>query len=80
MRSLFHQVDGLGEGFLHEYETNPSLTLKAVSWQDHELEVSVLWLFTHTMTHEFHHKGQILSMVRHLGCEPIDTDVVLYFL
>jgi uncharacterized damage-inducible protein DinB len=33
-------------------------------------------LFTHVITHEFHHKGQILSMSRHLGYLPPDTDVL----
>ena len=33
-------------------------------------------LFTHVITHEFHHKGQILSLSRHLGYTPIDTDIM----
>jgi len=33
-------------------------------------------LFTHVITHEFHHKGQILSLSRHLGHVPVDTDVI----
>lgn len=35
-----------------------------------------LRLFTHTITHEFHHKGQIMSLSRHLGYTPVDTDVM----
>jgi len=38
--------------------------------------VSRLKLFTHTITHEFHHKGQILSLSRHLGYVPVDTDII----
>lgn len=33
-------------------------------------------LYTHVTTHEFHHKGQILSISRHLGYTPEDTDVI----
>ena len=33
-------------------------------------------LFSHVITHEFHHKGQILSLTRHLGFVPVDTDVM----
>ena len=33
-------------------------------------------LFTHVITHEFHHKGQILSLSRHLGYIPVDTDIM----
>ena len=35
-----------------------------------------LWLMTHTMTHEFHHKGQIVMLARQLGYTPPDTDLV----
>lgn len=37
--------------------------------------LSPLELFTHVTTHEFHHKGQILLLSRHLGYTPVDTDV-----
>lgn len=33
-------------------------------------------LFTHVITHEYHHKGQILSLSRHLGYIPVDTDII----
>jgi uncharacterized damage-inducible protein DinB len=33
-------------------------------------------LFSHVITHEYHHKGQILSLSRHFGYSPIDTDIM----
>ena len=33
-------------------------------------------LFSHVITHEYHHKGQILSLSRHLGYIPVDTDII----
>ena len=33
-------------------------------------------IFLHAITHEFHHKGQILSLSRNLGYIPIDTDIM----
>lgn len=33
-------------------------------------------LFMHTVTHEYHHKGQIMAMDRQLGYEPPNTDVL----
>lgn len=33
-------------------------------------------IFTHVITHEYHHKGQILSLSRHLGYVPVDTDIM----
>jgi uncharacterized damage-inducible protein DinB len=35
-----------------------------------------LRLFSHVITHEYHHKGQILSLSRHLGYIPVDTDIM----
>ncbi|HQU74759.1 MAG TPA: DinB family protein [Calditrichia bacterium] len=39
-------------------------------------KASFLKIFTHTLSHEFHHKGQILSLCRHLGYIPVDTDIM----
>jgi uncharacterized damage-inducible protein DinB len=33
------------------------------------------WLFTHTTTHEFHHKGQIVMLCRRFGHPPVETDL-----
>lgn len=33
-------------------------------------------LLMHTITHEFHHKGQIVAMARQMGYEPPSTDVL----
>jgi uncharacterized damage-inducible protein DinB len=35
-------------------------------------------IFTHVITHEFHHKGQILNMGRQLGLVPPDTDIIRF--
>ncbi|HEX8506591.1 MAG TPA: DinB family protein [Hymenobacter sp.] len=42
------------------------------------LELSPLQLFPHVITHEFHHKGQILSMSRLLGHVPVDTGAIRF--
>lgn len=41
-----------------------------------KIKTSALELFTHVITHEFHHKGQIMTMARLLGKTPPDTDVI----
>jgi uncharacterized damage-inducible protein DinB len=41
-----------------------------------ELSITPLQLFTHVLTHEFHHKGQIMTMCRLLGHTPPDTDII----
>ena len=38
--------------------------------------VKSLQVFSHVITHEFHHKGQILSLSRHWGYTPVDTDIM----
>ena len=43
-----------------------------------ELQLTPWQLFTHVITHEFHHKGQILTMSRLLGYIPADTDVIRF--
>lgn len=48
----------------------------AVSWSDGPFVVSPLWLLTHTITHEFHHKGQITAYGRVLGHPAPDTDLM----
>ena len=40
------------------------------------LKANPFKLFTHVITHEFHHQGQILPMSRQLGYIPVDTDVM----
>jgi uncharacterized damage-inducible protein DinB len=34
------------------------------------------WLLTHPITHEFHHKGQIVVVLRLFGVDPGDTDLI----
>ncbi|UOQ44416.1 DinB family protein [Halobacillus salinarum] len=77
VRELFQQVDQLAARFLEEFGREYNRKLKGrVSWQGEDEELTVLWLITHTMTHEFHHKGQAVSMGRKLGYLPPDTDLI----
>ncbi len=77
MRKQFRLVDQLVDEFLTFYQQDYSLQITgSVPWQKEEERLSALWLFTHTVTHEFHHKGQIVSMARQLGYTPVDTDLL----
>ena len=49
-----------------------------IFWLKKNMSYSVLELFTHVITHEFHHKGQIMTMTRLLGYTPPDTDVIRF--
>ena len=75
MRRLFKEVDQLVNSFLETFESKYDYKIKGqVSGEEEEL--TVLRLMTHTITHEFHHKGQIVSMARQLGYTPHDTDLL----
>ena len=72
---LFVAVDRLMDEFLGMVEQSGNLLLPyKIGGKAGEAEA--FRLFTHVVTHEFHHKGQILSLTRHLGFVPVDTDVM----
>ncbi|WP_254901241.1 DinB family protein [Tuberibacillus sp. Marseille-P3662] len=77
IRHVFKEVDLLVDEFLKTFQGQWDLSLTGpVPWQDEEESLTTLWLFTHTTTHEFHHKGQMVSMGRQLGYIPFDTDLI----
>ncbi len=74
-RRLFARADAAVGAFIGcfrgAYETPLTGELRGQT-----VTATPLTLFTHVVTHEFHHKGQIASMSRHLGYLPPDTDVL----
>lgn len=77
MRAAFAGVDALVADFSRHHAAGwltPRLFILPRQAQPQEL--TPLQLFTHTITHEFHHKGQVLTMSRLLGYVPVDTDVI----
>ena len=79
VKMLYREADGLVAGFLDFFgdDTNRPITNKVRSGAI-VVNTTPLELFTHMLTHEFHHKGQIMSMCRLLGHTPPDTDVIRY--
>lgn len=77
MHAAFANVDALVAEFSQRYAGEwlaPKLFVLPRRPQPQEF--TPLQLFTHTTTHEFHHKGQVLSMSRLLGYVPVDTDII----
>ncbi|MEJ5964149.1 DinB family protein [Pedobacter immunditicola] len=75
IKLLFDRVNSYIFEFLEQYQE--SLFQKiAIEINGLEEPIEPFKLFTHVITHEFHHKGQILPMSRHLGYIPIDTDII----
>jgi uncharacterized damage-inducible protein DinB len=76
IRDRFKEVDAIVQKFFHEFNECWLENIEnEVGWMDQPLSVTPLFLLTHTQTHEFHHKGQIVSMARHLGYTPPITDL-----
>lgn len=79
IRDLYSEVDKTVEKFLKVFAPSleQAITNKLPN-RNFELTITPLQLFTHVITHEYHHKGQILTMSRHLGYTPIDTDIIRF--
>ncbi|MGG2015249.1 DinB family protein [Bacillus sp. S10(2024)] len=76
VRARFELVDEIVQRFLDEFNGCWFENIaNEVKWQKEPWSTTPLWLLTHTETHEFHHKGQIVSMARHLGYNPTNTDL-----
>jgi uncharacterized damage-inducible protein DinB len=80
MRERFAFVDSVVTEALEKFEN-----LDAPFEHHHQSELLTLtqrWVITHPITHEFHHKGQLLALARVLE-HPLpggkDTDLVLPF-
>ncbi|MBO9592900.1 MAG: DinB family protein [Niabella sp.] len=74
MRALYHAIDPL----INELLQQEALTTTQVSFSlnKEQRTTSLFRIFTHVITHECHHKGQILTISRLLGYTPVDTDII----
>lgn len=70
---LFDSVDQLMEDFFDHLEDTEEVNFDV---NGTTRKAPRTRLYTHVITHEFHHKGQILSVTRQLGYTPVDTDVM----
>ena len=65
MRRVYDEVDNVLEQAFAQF-TQPD-EFSDVQFHDEVLRVTQRWLVMHPITHEFHHKGQMLTMGRILG-------------
>jgi uncharacterized damage-inducible protein DinB len=75
LHMLFDKIDALVGDFLSFTKDHDLLEIE-YEISGKKGKASYVKLFTHVITHEFHHKGQILSLSRHLGYVPVDTDIM----
>ena len=78
VRQHFRAVDELVAAYCAQVEDWHQPKALTVPNRSEPLALTPLALFTHVITHEFHHKGQLLGMSRQLGYVPIDTDVIRF--
>lgn len=79
IKMIMDEVDLIVNDFLEKYSDDyQSAITKHIARKGITLTLTPLQLFTHVITHEFHHKGQILTMSRLLGYTPVDTDVIRF--
>jgi uncharacterized damage-inducible protein DinB len=79
VQTLYDGVYDLTDLFLKQTSTDIEKPIvNKIPGRDFELSLTPLQLFTHLITHEYHHKGQVLSMSRQLGYIPIDTDIIRF--
>ncbi len=80
MRQRFKFVDSVMDEALEKFNNPDEMFVHTHRTGD--LKLTQRWLFAHPITHEFHHKGQLLALARVLG-HPlpgnIDTDLILPF-
>ena len=77
IQKLFNEIDELMMEFLDSFD-NHNIKITNTLRTGKIAEITILELFTHMITHEFHHKGQIMTMCRLLGHVPPDTDVIRF--
>jgi len=78
IRELYIKADDMMSIFLENFGGQMEIPLNNTLSRNRQVSATPLQLFTHVLTHEFHHKGQILTMCRLLGHIPPDTDVIRF--
>ncbi len=78
VRKTFDEVNKTVDTFLNLYTDYNTKVEGEIFWLKKNMAFTVLELTTHIFTHEFHHKGQLMSMSRVLGYTPPDADIIRF--
>ena len=79
IQTLFKRVDQTVDVFLEYFRDETDRMINGVHVTCGRVITTPVQVFTHVITHEFHHKGQIMSICRMLGHIPPDTDISNFF-
>jgi uncharacterized damage-inducible protein DinB len=78
IRSLYADTDDLVKSFLEKFADKLNNPISSTLSRNRKMTATPLEVFTHVTTHEFHHKGQVMTMCRLLGYLPPDTDIIRF--
>ncbi|MDQ2753158.1 MAG: DinB family protein [Bacteroidota bacterium] len=78
VRTFYTEVNDAAYNFVSSFDDKDTMITAHKKRQKQTFTFSVLELFTHVVTHEFHHKGMIVNMTRQLGFTPVDTDIIRF--
>lgn len=79
IQARFTQVDRYVDKVLLEYaHVMDEPIQRSIPWRDGGEPISMApsKLLLHTITHEFHHKGQVMALARQMGYVPPNTDIL----
>ncbi|MGJ7913740.1 DinB family protein [Neobacillus sp. LXY-1] len=79
IQRYFQQADKYVDTVIEQYSDKfDDIIEKEPSWKigSGAIRKTPHQLLTHSITHEFHHKGQIVAMMRLLGFRPKNTDIL----
>jgi uncharacterized damage-inducible protein DinB len=79
IRQMYTVVDSLMAEFLEKYSGDFSEVIKGYNeFSKKDLAYPAYQVYTHALTHEFHHKGQLMSVSSLLGFTPPDADIIRF--
>lgn len=77
IKQMYDVVNSLVAEFIEKYKNDPSTIITGYnSIAEGDVSYPALQVFTHGFTHEYHHKGQIMSVSSLIGYPPPDADAI----
>jgi len=76
VRAKWEEVAAETKRFLRGLTPEQLTEVKTYNFLDGTMDLRIDFVIHHVLTHEFHHKGQLMMALRTLGCEPQETDLL----
>lgn len=76
IRALWCGVETETSEFLENLNDEQLHHVKTVTWGENTINFTVRKALLHLVTHETHHRGLIIGLIRQLGFEPPDVNML----